>query len=129
MEIRNLTVAEMSNEKEPIHHSPERKHRRFNLRYPVVLRLPPEDPLSALGDLQTSSRNVSIGGLLLDAPVSIPAQSRVSFTIVVQRPGAARPILLESDGRVVRLEPQPGGSFAVAIECSHPLTQLESYWH
>lgn len=125
--VRETSVAGMSEEKAPITYSPERRHRRFNLCYPVVLRLPPGDPVSALGDLQTMSRNVSIGGLLVDCPVSISAKSQVSFTIVVQRADAARPILLESEGKVVRVEPQPSGSFAVAIEYSRPLTQMEPY--
>jgi hypothetical protein len=73
------------------------------------------------------SRNVSIGGLLLDVPSRIPEHSSVGFTITVQADDLAHPILLAGEGKVVRVEPQPRRKFVVAVECSRPITQMERY--
>jgi hypothetical protein len=105
-------------------HSPERKYRRFKLCCPVLLKFPPE---SLLSELRAMSRNVSIGGLLLDVPSRIPQHSSVSFTLTVQGDRLVRPILLAGEGKVVRVEPQPRRKFAVAVECSRPITQIERY--
>lgn len=102
----------------------ERKHRRFDLSYPVELKLLSGRPRSKL---HTTSRNVSLGGLLLETSSVIAEYSRVSFTMMLQRTALTRPILLEGKGKVVRVEPQLGGGFAVAIECSRPLKQIEHY--
>lgn len=103
--------------------SQERKYRRFNLCYPVLLQFPPGGPLS---EVQAVSKNVSIGGLLLDVPSRIPQYSSVSFTMTVQGERLVRPILLVGEGTVVRVEPQPGQKFAVAVECSRPMIQMSN---
>jgi hypothetical protein len=74
------------------------------------------------------SRNVSIGGLLLESS-SVLAQSQpLSFTLTVEGGSIVRPIKLLGEGKVVRVEPHlPGASFAIAVECAHPMTQMEGY--
>jgi PilZ domain len=90
----------------------------------VLLKFPPE---SLLSELQAMSRNVSLGGLLLEVPSRIPQHSSVSFTLTMQGDRVVRPILLAGEGKVVRVEPEPRRKFAVAVECSRPITQIERY--
>jgi len=124
MQCKKQIVTRKSDEITDSPFSPERKYRRFKLCCPVLLKFPPE---SLLSELRAMSRNVSIGGLLLDAPFRIPQHSNVTFTITVQADRLVRPILLAGEGKVVRVEPQPRRKFAVAVECSRPITQMEPY--
>lgn len=104
-------------------HSPERRHRRFSLRYPVFVKFTNG---SSTHELPAFSRNLSIGGLLLEAPASIPQDCPISFTLTVKQPKAVRPIQLVGEGRVVRVEsPKEDGKFTIAVECSRPIAELE----
>ena len=104
-------------------HQPERKYRRFSLRYPVLVKFASQDSTE---ELQAVSENVSIGGMLLIAPSSIPQFSSVTFTLTVQDEHVIRPIQLVGEGRVVRVESSTEGKdFAIAVECVHPITELE----
>jgi hypothetical protein len=102
----------------------ERRYRRFKLRYPVRLTFRTSEGLSAV---DTFSRDISIGGLALDCPISIPKHIAVSFVITL-RGRALRSIELAGEGEVVRVEPmksQP--EFSVAVCCQNPITQIEPY--
>jgi hypothetical protein len=103
----------------------ERRYRRFDLQFPVCLSFPSRGTVQ---ELDTISRNVSVGGLLLRSPDSLPSHTRVSLTMDVQGPPLRRPVRLVSEGEVVRVERlESGAGFAVAIECEHPITEMENY--
>ena len=71
-------------------HQKERRHRRFDLQFPVSLSFPSE---GAVRELEGISRNVSIGGLLLKVNDPVPVRTRVSLPMEVQGPwtGPSRP--------------------------------------
>lgn len=107
-------------------HTPERKYRRFALCYPVQVRFPLGNSVS---ELHTLSKNLSVGGLLLQADEPIPRHSPVSFTITVNARKAVRPIQLVGEGKVVRVEQQVSGpGFAIAVECNRPLAEMRDYF-
>lgn len=103
----------------------ERKYRRFSLSYPVRVKLHLENSDS---ELEAVTKNVSIGGLLLEAASSIPQHSFVSFVMTVEGGHIARPIKLLGDGEVVRVEGSGAGSrFAIAVKCAQPIAQMEEH--
>lgn len=100
----------------------QRKYKRFPLRYPVLVRFSIGEAASRL---QATSENVSIGGLLVEAPFPIPRHSPVTFILTVQGGTAIHPIGLVGEGKVVRVEPHGAGSeFAIAVECDRPISQM-----
>ena len=66
--------------------SKERKHRRFDLQFPVCLSFPSG---GVVRELDAISENVSIGGLLLKANDHVPPRTPVSLTMDVQGPVVA----------------------------------------
>jgi len=103
----------------------ERRYRRFTLQFPVCLSFPSR---GTVRELRTVSRNVSIGGLLLSATDSLPLHTRVGLTMDVQDLRLRRPVRLQSEGEVVRVERlESGGGFAIAIECKRPLAEIENH--
>jgi hypothetical protein len=99
-----------------------RKHRRFNLRCPVHGTFSCGNSTS---DFDAVSRNVSIGGLLMETASEIPLHSLVSFTTTVQDDMVVHPIVLGGEGGVVRLEPAEAGVWsAIAVACTQPIAQL-----
>jgi len=106
-------------------HSHERKYRRFNLNYPVRLTFSAGGSIS---ELDAVSRNVSIGGMLLETTSKIPEHSPVRFVMTVQESHMLHAIELAGQGEVVRVEDigvRPG--FAIAVECKDPIAQVERY--
>jgi len=102
----------------------ERRYRRFKLRYPVRLIFRTTEGISAV---DTLSKDISIGGLALDCPVSIPEHSPVSFVISL-RGRSLRSIELAGEGEVVRVErTKSRKEFAIAVSCQKPITQIEPY--
>jgi PilZ domain len=103
---------------------PERRYRRFKLRCPVRLLFRTKEGVAAI---DTVSRDLSIGGLAVHCPVSIPEHSAVSFVISLSG-RTLRPIELAGEGEVVRVERGPAASeFSVAVACQSPITQIEPY--
>ena len=103
----------------------ERKYPRFKLRYPVHGTFYSADRTA---DFDAVSRNVSIGGLLLETGFEIPADSLVSFTMTLHGGKVIRPIRLTGEGQVVRVEPSGlGAGFAVAVSCTYPIAHMEDY--
>lgn len=81
-----------------------------------------------VSELDAVSRNVSLGGVLLETQALIPQHSSVSFLMTVQGGRTVRPIELEGQGRVVRVEARgPENCFAIAVECRNPITQIEPF--
>ena len=106
----------------PLRH--ERRFRRFKLRFPVHLLVQNNEGVS---ELDAVSRDVSIGGLLLECPVRIPVQSPVNFVISL-RSRSTRALELVGNGKVVRVETtQLESNVAIAVECNTPITQIERY--
>jgi hypothetical protein len=103
----------------------ERRHRRFDLQFPVYLSFPSE---GAVREVAGISRNVSVGGLLLKVNDQVPVRARVSLMMAVQDPRLRRPVQLLGKGEVVRVERlEAGAGFAVAIECKRPMTEIENH--
>jgi len=103
----------------------ERRYPRFKLQFPVSLSLASQE---AVRELKAITRNVSIGGLLRSTSDYIPPHTQLSFTMEVRRSGSSRPLRLVGEGDVVRVEPLgPGLGFAVAIECKHPIAEIEDH--
>ena len=102
----------------------ERRYRRFKLRDPVHLVFRSGELVCKVDAV---SRNVSIGGLLLECPVLIPQDSAVNF-IISLRARTLRPVELVGEGKVARMtRSTTGAEFAVALECKQPMTQIEAY--
>jgi hypothetical protein len=102
----------------------ERKYRRFKLGYPVRVRFQAAGPVA---EVESISKNVGIGGLLLESASVIPEHTPVTFTIRIDGEPAGRPIYLAGEGRIVRVE-RRGAAFAIAVECKSAMTQLEDYF-
>jgi len=102
-------------------YQPERRHRRFSLRYPVFVKF---HCGASPKEMQAFSKNVSIGGLLLESPAAIPQDCAVTFILRVDGQHTSRPIQLGGEGKVVRVETE-NGKFAVAVECYRPISELE----
>jgi hypothetical protein len=102
----------------------KRKYRRFNLRYPAHLKVSSE----LVSKVDTVSRNVSVGGLLLESPLQIPEFSSVSFVLILRSRQFDLPIELAGEGEVVRVEPLgPEAGFGIAVKCTSPMRKLESF--
>ncbi len=103
-------------------HFRQRKYRRFNLRYPVLVRF---QHGHFAAEIETTSENVSVGGLLLHASSEIPQHTPVKFTMTIQGGRVVCPIRVSGEGKVVRVE---RGSreqeFAIAVQCLSPVTQI-----
>lgn len=102
----------------------ERRFRRFDLSYPVHVKFASG---GSTVEIDAVSRNVSLGGLLLDATAVIPRGSRVEFTITL---GGAIPrlIILGGTGEVVRVDQfEDANRFGIAVACIQPIHQIESY--
>jgi hypothetical protein len=81
-----------------------------------------------VSEVDTVSRNVSVGGLFLEAPLPIPEFSSVSFVLILRSRQFDLPIELAGEGEVVRVEPiGPGAGFGIAVKCTSPINQLESF--
>lgn len=102
-----------------------RKYRRFCLRYPVLVEF---SSGGAIREVQTVSKDVSVGGLLLESPSALRESQPLSFTLTVDGDSMVRPIKFFGEGEVVRVEPHcPRAGFTVAVECTHPISEMEDY--
>ena len=103
----------------------ERQYRRFKLSCPVHVEFHSGEIISRT---DTVSRNVSAGGLLLDAPILIPQGSSVSFIMILRSGQFVQSIKLVGQGEVMRVEacgPEP--EFGIAVKCTSPITQIEHF--
>lgn len=102
----------------------ERRFRRFDLSYPVHVKFASGN---SVVEVDAVSRNVSLGGLLLDSTSPIPHGSQVEFMITL---GDAIPrlIILGGAGDVVRVDQRKEANmFGIAVACAQPIHQIESY--
>lgn len=101
----------------------ERRYRRFQLGYPVRLQWASD---GSVIEVETTSQNLSIGGLLVSSPSVIPEHTPVTFIISVLKEKAIRPIYLAGQGEIVRVEDR-AAAVRLAVECKTIITQLEDY--
>jgi hypothetical protein len=102
---------------------PDRKFQRFKLSYPVRVTFP--SGYSIL-EVDAVSRNISIGGLLLESTCLIPYRSPVEFTITLTGLPISRLIKLGGAGEVVRLEPGAAKDrYRIAVACAEPICHIE----
>jgi len=103
----------------------ERKHRRFRLECPVLLKFQFD---GSTAEVKTFTENASICGLLVRSSSMIPQNTPVTFIISIQGEQAIHPIYLAGQGHVVRVECSGADTgFAIAICCEMPITQLDEY--
>jgi len=103
----------------------QRKYRRFNLRYPVLVKF---QHGHFAAEIVATSKNVSIGGLLLQAASEIPQHTRIRFTMTIQGGPVVRPIRVTGEGKVVRVERRSREQgFAIAVQCLGRVTQTRQY--
>ncbi len=101
----------------------QRKHRRFSVSYPVHVKFHLEDSAS---ELQAVTKDVSIGGLLLETASLIPQHCPVDFIMTLHGGPVTRPIQVIGEREVVRVEPHgPGAGFAIAVKCKRPISQMQ----
>jgi len=100
-----------------------RTHRRFDLQFPVRMRLRSGDTRM---EIEGVSKNISIGGLLVRTAFAIPEQTSVSFVISLHGRDAVRPVHLMGEGEVVRLV-EYAGIYLMAVRCSEPIVHLEEF--
>jgi hypothetical protein len=101
----------------------ERQYRRFKLRYPVHVEVHSGQPAS---QVDAVSRNVSAGGLLLEAPLRIPQGSSVRFVMILRGSQFVHPVELAGEGEVVRVEPGgPDAGFGIAVKCTSPIRHID----
>ena len=103
----------------------KRKYRRFELSLPVKLKV---SSVGVASEIQAKTKNVSIGGLLLETQRTIPFSSDLSFTITMEPSSLAIPIKLAGKGRVVRIEPRPEDKFEIAIQCLQPISEMSRHF-
>ncbi len=105
--------------------SDRRKYRRFQLECPVRVRFP---SAGLSPDVEAVSKNVSIGGLLLDWSLPIPLGKAVEFTLTLQGPSMLRPILLVGAGEIVRVQTaETKERCGLAVACSQPISEIEEH--
>ena len=104
----------------PFHDRPEqRKYRRFSVSYPVHVKFHFEDSVS---ELQAVTKDVSVGGLLIETASPIPQHCPVDFIMTLHGGPVIRPVQVVGEGDVVRVEPHgPGAGFAIAIKCKREI--------
>ncbi len=94
--------------------SPQQPRRdiRYPLHMPVTLKL-------AHQEMQARSENISLRGILLSSASLIPPGSAVEVAVgVANLPDHG--VQLNARGKVLRVQPETSGNFAVAIEFEHP---------
>jgi len=108
-------------------YTPARKHRRFDLQFPVFLSFATDGVARSLDAI---SKNVSVEGVLVEAGDQIPVRTQVSLTMNVVAPSSRRPVVLLGEGEVVRVKSMgPGSGFAIAVKCQQPITEIEEQLH
>jgi len=101
----------------------ERKHRRFDLQHPARLTLRSND---SIVELDAVSRNIGMGGVLLETSSMIPRNTLVSFVITVLTAKMVRPIQLVGEGKVVRVDAKAAEEvFTIAVYCERPIIRTD----
>lgn len=107
-----------------MHYSEVRKHRRFDLQFPISMSF----PTGEIGrELEGITKNVSLGGVLIKVGTEVPIRTKVRLRIDVVGPRSRRPVRLSGEGEVVRVEALEGGvAYRIAVQCDR-LAEIEGY--
>ncbi len=104
----------------------QRRHRRFDLRYPVRVEFKLGTSVS---ELLAVSKNMSLGGILLEADSAIPRECDVRFAMMIRSHHIIGDTQITGEGEIVRVEAHgPGCGFAIAVECTRPISDLQNYF-
>lgn len=95
----------------PSDQAERRRDKRYPVRLPVTVKL-------ATTEMSAQSENLSLRGILLSSNFLIPEGFTVELEIGVARL-PEHDLLLTARGKVLRLQPQPSGKFAIAVACDH----------
>jgi PilZ domain len=72
--------------------------------------------------LECITKNISLGGVLLESPALIPVNCPLRFVIKAAGEKKTRQIQFKGRGEVVRVQLDPLGSgLVVAVRCVHPI--------
>ena len=83
---------------------------------------------NSVSELRAISRNISLGGVLLEADSALPQHCDVSFIVTVRGHHIIGPTQIVGEGEVVRVEPQRSGAgFAIAVKCKRPISELQGF--
>src|SRR5438477_13148499 len=116
---RNIVMAKINHPALPPDRPEQRKYRRFSVSYPVHVKFHFEDSVS---ELQAVTKDVSVGGLLIETASPIPQHCPVDFIMTLHGGPVIRPVQVVGEGDVVRVEPHgPGAGFAIAIKCKREI--------
>jgi hypothetical protein len=97
----------------------KRTNPRFPLRYKAHVQYTFD---GAACHLECVTKNVSLGGVLLESPALIPLNCSLEFVIRAAEVRMLRQIEFNGSGKVVRVEPDPPGSgFWIAVKCAHQI--------
>jgi hypothetical protein len=109
----------------PTHSAGMRKHRRFELQFPVFLSFPAG---GIARELEGISKNVSLGGVLVKTGDQVPLRTKITMTMNVIDPLSRRPVRLHGAGEVVRIEAlEQGAGFAIAVKCERPISEIRMH--
>lgn len=104
----------------------KRRHRRFDLRYPVRVEF---QVGTSASELRAVSSNLSLDGILLEADSSIPEHCDVRFTMTVRGHHIIGDTQIVGEGEVVRVESRHSSEgFAIAVRCKRPISELQDYF-
>src|SRR2546426_11364998 len=99
---RNNVMGKLNDLALPPGRPEQRKHRRFSVSYPVHVKFHLEDSAS---ELQAVTKDVSIGGLLLETASPIPQHCPVDFILKLHGGPVTLPLQVIGEGEVGRVEP------------------------
>jgi hypothetical protein len=102
----------------------ERRFQRFDLHCEVKLKLQIGNEFK---EIIANSKNISVGGFLLSTNWPLTLHTAVSFFMIIRSSSLVRPIHLTGAGQIVRIKLVSPGSYAVAVECTTPMIQIEPY--
>ncbi len=95
----------------PSDQAERRRDKRYPVHFPVTVKL-------ATTEMSAQSENLSLRGILLSSNFLISEGSTVELEVgVAQTP--EHDLLLTARGKVLRLQPQTSGKFAIAVACDH----------
>lgn len=105
-------------------HAHVRKYRRFDLQFPVSL-------FCSAGEvarrIEGTSKNVSLGGLLVNTREQLPLGTKVGLTMELSGRSTRRTIRLSAEGEVVRVEPAHAESdYSIAVKCEGLISELRN---
>jgi hypothetical protein len=78
----------------------------------------------ATSTLSTISRNISLGGVLVETEAPIPEDCRVVLTMSLKGEPIVHPLRVTAEGKVVRVVSENPG-FAIGIEFNKPISRIE----